>query len=70
MHVQSENGRVATIRTMENMARRSAQQPGPSGSAEKLIQGVELLPFFLKKLVQNPFHVIHAFCDYVIAINS
>ena len=33
--MQSENGRVAIIRMMETIASRSAQQPGPSGSAEK-----------------------------------
>ena len=35
MHMQSENGRVATMRRMETRARRRAQQPGPSGSAGK-----------------------------------
>ena len=35
IHMQSENGRVAIIRMMETIASRSAQQPGPSGSAEK-----------------------------------
>lgn len=35
MHMQSENGRVAIIRSMETSAKRSAQHPGPSGSAEK-----------------------------------
>ena len=33
--MQSENGRVAIIRMMETIASKSAQQPGPSGSAEK-----------------------------------
>ena len=35
IHMQSEKGKVAMMRMMETMAKRSAQQPGPSGSAEK-----------------------------------
>ena len=33
--MQREKGRVAIMRMMETMAKRSAQQPGPSGSAKK-----------------------------------
>ena len=34
IHMQRENGRVATIRRTESKAKRRAQHPGPSGSAE------------------------------------
>ena len=35
MHRHKENGRVAIINRIETNASRSAQHPGPSGSAEK-----------------------------------
>ncbi len=35
MHMHSENGNVAMMRRIETSARSNAQQPGPSGSAEK-----------------------------------
>jgi hypothetical protein len=38
IHMQSENGRVAMMSRMETKARRRAQQPGPSGSAEIIIK--------------------------------
>jgi hypothetical protein len=33
IHMQSEKGRVAMMRSMETRASSRAQQPGPSGSA-------------------------------------
>lgn len=36
IQVQRENGKVAIIRRMENIASRRAQIPGPSGSAKKV----------------------------------
>ena len=40
IHMQSEKGSVAMIRRIETRAKRRAQQPGPSGSAERQIKAV------------------------------